>query len=155
MQRKTQADEVELMTLRKATQLQKDDLYNMELKLQHSLDEGSRMKYELDAATAEVIKDCDRKIAERENEVEKEQKSMKERLQDVMANEENLLNRIKSLESEEAYGRTEVDRVLAKERDLTEMNQRLQYRVECLEGKLRQKNKAGKTDRNIYSFFLF
>ena len=77
MQRKTQADEVELMTLRKATQLQKDDLYNMELKLQHSLDEGSRMKYELDAATAEVIKDCDRKIAERENEVEKEQKSMK------------------------------------------------------------------------------
>merc|ERR1719367_2350754 len=97
------------------------------------------MKYELDAATAEVIKDCDRKIAERENEVEKEQKSMKERLQDVMANEENLLNRIKSLESEEAYGRTEVDRVLARERDLTENNQRLQYRVECLEGKLRQK----------------
>merc|ERR1719266_2262678 len=97
LQRKTQADEVELMTLRKATQLQKDDLYNMELKLQHSLDEGSRMKYELDAATAEVIKDCDRKIAERESEVEKEQKSMKERLHDVMANEENLLNRIKSL----------------------------------------------------------
>ena len=47
------------------------------------------------------------------------------------------------MESEEAYGRTEVDKVLAKERDLTEMNQRLQYRVECLEGKLRQKNKAG------------
>ena len=56
LQRKTQADEVELMTLRKATQLQKDGLYNMELKLQHSLEDGSRMKYELDAATAEVIK---------------------------------------------------------------------------------------------------
>merc|ERR1719232_327631 len=40
LQRKTQADEVELMTLRKATQLQKDDLYNMELKLQHSLEDG-------------------------------------------------------------------------------------------------------------------
>merc|ERR1719189_87934 len=136
LQRKTQADEVELMTLRKATQLQKDDLYNMELKLQHSLDEGSRMKYELDAATAEVIKDCDRKIVEREAELEKEQKAIKERLHDVLSNEENLLNRIKSMEAEEAYGRTEVDRVLAKERDLTEMNQRLQYRVECLEDEL-------------------
>merc|ERR1719266_679110 len=136
LQRKTQADEVELMTLRKATQLQKDDLYNMELKLQHSLDEGSRMKYELDAATAEVIKDCDRKIVEREAELEKEQKAIKERLHDVLSNEENLLNRIKSMEAEEAYGRTEVDKVLAKERDLTEMNQRLQYRVECLEDEL-------------------
>ena len=77
MQRKTQADEVELMTLRKATQLQKDGLYNMELKLQHSLEDGSRMKYELDAATAEVIKDCDRKIVEREAELEKEQKAIK------------------------------------------------------------------------------
>ena len=49
----------------------------MELKLQHSLEDGSRMKYELDAATAEVIKDCDRKIAEREVELEKEQKAIK------------------------------------------------------------------------------
>ena len=80
---------------------------------------------------------------------------IKERLHDVLSNEENLLNRIKSMEAEEAYGRTEVDKVLAKERDLTEMNQRLQYRVECLEGKLRQKNKAGKTDRLLNSFHLF
>ena len=35
------------------------------------------MKYELDAATAEVIKDCDRKIVEREAELEKEQKAIK------------------------------------------------------------------------------
>ena len=67
-----------------------------------------------------------------------------------MSNEENLLNKIKSLESEEAYGRTEVDHVLARERELTETNQRLQYRVECLEGKLRQKNKAGKVSFTIY-----
>ena len=59
------------------------------------------------------------------------------------------------MESEEAYGRTEVDKVLAKERDLTEMNQRLQYRVECLEGKLRQKNKAGKTGGQTISIFHF
>ena len=74
---------------------------------------------------------------------------MKERLHDVMSNEQNLLNRIKSLESEEAYGRTEVDRVLARERDLTETNQRLQYRVECLEGKLRQKTTSGKMRDNF------
>ena len=61
----------------------------------------------------------------------------------------------KSMEAEEAYGRTEVDKVLAKERDLTEMNQRLQYRVECLEGKLRQKNKAGKTGGQAFSIFHF
>ena len=91
LQRKTQADEVELMTLRKATQLQKDGLYNMELKLQHSLEDGSRMKYELDAATAEVIKDCDRKIVEREAELEKEQKAIKVK-KDLLPNlsEENL-----------------------------------------------------------------
>ena len=80
---------------------------------------------------------------------------IKERLHDVLSNEENLLNRIKSMEAEEAYGRTEVDKVLAKERDLTEMNQRLQYRVECLEGKLRQKNKAGKTGGQAFSIFHF
>ena len=92
LQRKTQADEVELMTLRKATQLQKDGLYNMELKLQHSLEDGSRMKYELDAATAEVIKDCDRKIVEREAELEKEQKAIKVKKDVLLPNlsEENL-----------------------------------------------------------------
>ena len=33
LQKKTQADSVELMTLRRACQLQKDDLYKLELKL--------------------------------------------------------------------------------------------------------------------------
>ena len=93
--------------------------------------------------------EIEHKTAQREAEIEKEQKAMRDRLHDVVANEENLLNRIKSLESEEAYGRTEVDRVLAKERDLTEINQRLQYRVECLEGKLRQKHTSGKMGDNF------
>ena len=75
-------------------------------------------------------------MSERENEMEKETKLMKDRLQDVLSNEANLLNRIRSLESEEAYARTEVDRVLARERETTEMNQTLQYRVECLENEL-------------------
>ena len=75
-------------------------------------------------------------MSERENEMEKENKVMKDRLQEVLSNEANLLNRIRSLESEEAYARTEVDRVLAKERETTEMNQTLQYRVECLENEL-------------------
>ena len=75
-------------------------------------------------------------MSERENEMEKETKMMKDRLQEVLSNEANLLNRIRSLESEEAYARTEVDRVLARERETTEMNQTLQYRVECLENEL-------------------
>ena len=40
------------------------------------------------------------------------------------------------MESDEAYGRTEVDRALSNERYLTEQNQRLQYQVECLETEL-------------------
>ena len=124
LQKKSQADDVELKTLRKACQLQKDDIYNMELKLQRTFEEGSNFKRETEEAKMLTKKEFDLKMAEKESEFEREQKSMKERMHHVMSNEENLLNRIKSLESDEAYGRTEVDRALSNERFLTEQNQR-------------------------------
>ena len=53
------------------------------------------------------------------------------------------MNRIKSLESDDSYSRAELDRCLAKERDLTEAHQRLQYRIECLETELDNANRVG------------
>ena len=65
-------------------------------------------------AKDEVTKEFQEKITERENEMEKEKQIMKDRLHEVLSNEANLLNRIKSLESDEGYGRAEVDKALAK-----------------------------------------
>jgi chromosome segregation ATPase len=134
LQRKTQADAVELMTLRKACQMQKDDMQSLEHKLQQGLDD----RVEAEHATAEVIRECEQKMLERENEFEKEKGPMKERLHEALSHESDNLNRIKSLESDEDYHRAEVDRVLGKEREIMESNQQLQYRVECLETELAQ-----------------
>ena len=133
LQKKSQADNVELTTLRKATQLQKDSMYNMEIRLEQALEDSSRIKLEAEAAKIEALKENERQMSERENEMEKEKQAIQKQLQDVLSNEANLLNRIRSLEAEESYARTEVDRVLTRERETTEMNQTLQYRVECLE----------------------
>ena len=65
-------------------------------------------------AKDEVTKEFQEKITERENEMEKEKQIMKDRLHEVLSNEANLLNRIKSLESDEGYGQAEVDKALAK-----------------------------------------
>ena len=100
------------------------------------MEDSSRMKLESEAAKIEVLKENEMRMTERENEFEKEKQGMQHRLQDVLSNEANLLNRIRSLESEESYARTEVDRVLTRERETTELNQTLQYRVECLENEL-------------------
>ena len=136
LQKKSQADNVELTTLRKATQLQKDSMYNMEIRLEQALEDSSRIKLEAEAAKIEALKENERQMSERENEMEKEKQAIQKQLQDVLSNEANLLNRIRSLEAEESYARTEVDRVLTRERETTEMNQTLQYRVECLESEV-------------------
>ena len=65
-------------------------------------------------AKDEATKEFQEKITKREKEMEKEKQIMKDRLHEVLSNEANLLNRIKSLESDEGYGRAEVDKALAK-----------------------------------------
>merc|ERR1719150_754542 len=136
LQKKTQADSVELMTLRRACQIQKDDLYKFELKLESSMEQLEQLQTAVQDAKDEVTKEFQEKITERENEMEKEKQIMKDRLHEVLSNEANLLNRIKSLESDEGYGRAEVDKALAKEREISELNQHLQYNVECLDREL-------------------
>lgn len=61
---------------------------------------------------------------------------MRQQLHDVSANEINLLNRIKSLESEKGYARAEVDKVVVKQADNFEYKQELEYKVECLSTEL-------------------
>ena len=89
----------------------KDDLYKLEIKLESTIEQSEQIKHETMEAKNEAIKECQIKLSERESEMEMEKKDMKERLHEVLSNEANLINRIKSLESDEGYGRDTVDRV--------------------------------------------
>ena len=79
-----------------------------------SMEQLEQLQTAVQDAKDEVTKEFQEKITERENEMEKEKQIMKDRLHEVLSNEANLLNRIKSLESDEGYGRAEVDKALAK-----------------------------------------
>ena len=79
-----------------------------------SMEQLEQLQTAVKDAKDEVTKEFQEKITERENEMEKEKQIMKDRLHEVLSNEANLLNRIKSLESDEGYGRAEVDKALAK-----------------------------------------
>merc|ERR1712123_107470 len=65
-----------------------------------------------------------------------DQAKMKQQLQDVSTNEINLLNRIKSLESESGYAQAEVDKIVVKDADQFEYKQELEYKVQCLSTEL-------------------
>ena len=54
----------------------------------------------------------------------------------VTSNEVNLLNRIKCLEADEGYSRTELDRFLSQERVMEETQRELKVRIEGLEAEL-------------------
>ena len=79
-----------------------------------SMEQLEQLQTAVKDAKDEVTKEFQEKITERENEMEKEKQIMKDRLHEVLSNEANLLNRIKSLESDEGYDRAEVDKALAK-----------------------------------------
>lgn len=87
LNKKSQADQVELKTLRKACQLQKDDLFNMELKLQRALEDASNAKFDSEFSKSESSKEFDKKLAEKEAIFEKETKAMRDQLTEVMGNE--------------------------------------------------------------------
>eukprot|EP00092_Neocalanus_flemingeri_P014649 GFUD01015811.1.p1 GENE.GFUD01015811.1~~GFUD01015811.1.p1 ORF type:complete len:777 (-),score=220.64 GFUD01015811.1:932-3262(-) len=65
-----------------------------------------------------------------------DQAKMKQQLHDVTTNEINLLNRIKSLESESGYAQAEVDKIVVKDADQFEYKQELEYKVQCLSTEL-------------------
>ena len=64
------------------------------------------------------------------------------------------------MEANDGYSRAEVDKCLAKEKETLELQQRLQYRIECLETELDNANRVreGKLEyfniRNIIDLTL-
>ena len=65
-----------------------------------------------------------------------DQEKIKQQLHDVMMNEINLLNRIKSLEAETSYAQAEMEKLVVKDANKFEYKQELEYKVECLETEL-------------------
>ena len=59
------------------------------------------------------------------------------------------MNRISSLEANDGYSRAEVDRCLTKEKESQEIQQRLQYRIECLETELDNANRVSLNIPNV------
>lgn len=136
MQRQQQSDGLELMTLRKACQMQKQDMEVMDKRIIQAEEQCKKIASEGQADKQQVIRDFETQLQQQEDAFDEERRNIKEKLHDVTSNEINLLNRIKSYEANEGYSRAEIDKVLAKEREATEMMHQLQYRVECLETEL-------------------
>jgi len=92
------------------------------------------MKAEADLR--EMKQDYEIKFKELEDSYNADQAKIKQQLQDVSTNEINLLNRIKSLESESGYAQAEVDKIVVKDADQFEYKQELEYKVQCLSTEL-------------------
>ena len=151
LKRQKQALDVEQNTIRKVCDMQKDELLAKEAQVQDLEEKWSILKQESDAKyeamVAEkeeeqrnTINEYQSRLTEQEDEFEKEKAYLKERLYEVTSNEENLFNRIKSLEADEGYNRAEVERAVAREREAAETQQQYAYKVECLERELANAN---------------
>lgn len=145
IKRKMQADEVEASTMKKVCQMQKDEIAGLEheiARLQSDAENQDAKMMEIEGNYRDEMKamrnDLESQMTRQEDELNAEITNLKTRLHDVTSNEINLLNRIKSLESEESYARAEVEKAAVKERDIAELQQRLEYKIECLEGELTQ-----------------
>lgn len=92
------------------------------------------MKAETDLK--EMKQDYEIKFKALEDSFSADQAKIKQQLQDVSTNEINLLNRIKSLESESGYAQAEVDKIVVKDADQFEYKQELEYKVQCLSTEL-------------------
>jgi len=162
-----QAAEVEQSTLRKVCEMQREEVSELESRLSQVGSQVSELKAEVEIQTRELEEEHERALAEladrhgrdviekqgefererggqerrmqdQQEEFERERTGLKERLHEVTSNEINLINKIKSLEAEEAYNRAEVERALSKERDHIEKQTELKYKVDLLESELGQ-----------------
>lgn len=144
---KLKEDAVEIVTLRKACQLQKKDIEQLEQKVQDLQDEMYHNRLEADEKYTNKLSSFDKEKKEMKEEFEgelrkqeevfmEERTKIKEQLHEVTSNEINLLNRIKCLEAEEGYSHAEVEKILVKEREMNEAHQEMQYKIECLQDEL-------------------
>jgi chromosome segregation ATPase len=144
-----QEDALEILTLKKACQLQKQDIETLDkafsdlensLKLNQSEAEDTlaKTKTKFESDRANLVSHYEGEIGKQEEAFLEERNRLKEQLHNVVSNEVNLINRIKCLEAEEGYSHAEVERILNKEREMNEKQQEHLYKIECLEGDLKQ-----------------
>jgi len=153
---KQERDATEITKLRLLVDTQNNDIANLENALsdtQNELDrslgtsaqdtaiEEAERKIQniLKKSEADLIKmkqDYEMKLKEQEDSFSSEQLKIKQQLQDISTNEINLLNKIKSLESESGYAQAEVDKIVVKDADEFEYKQELEYKVQCLSTEL-------------------
>jgi len=133
---KQKEDAEEIAQLRQLIDNQNADIANLELALSDTQSELERTPQESDAAARELAARYEAKLSSLETSFEEEQTKIRQQLHDVSANEIVLLNKIKSLESEQEYAQAEVDKIVVKETGQFEHQQGLEYQVECLNTEL-------------------
>jgi len=155
---KQERDATEIAKLRLLVDTQNNDIANLENALtdtQNELDrtlgassqtqdsameEAERkiqsISKKADADLIQMKENYEMKLKEQENSFNAEQLKIKQQLQEISTNEINLLNKIKSLESESGYAQAEVDKIVVKDADEFEYKQELEYKVQCLSTEL-------------------
>ena len=168
MAQKQKEDAVELATLRKACQMQKTDISELESTVAGLKSEVDGERMSADDRLKAKVKECEADMKSMAEDYEGKLKNMEEIFMDertkikaelhevnctsiisilrvyvvifiysqVTSNEVNLLNRIKCLEADEGYSRTELDRFLSQERAMEETQRELKVRIEGLEAEL-------------------
>lgn len=153
MSNQQQADSIEINSLRKTCQLQKQtidslekELHNLQDELHHnrleSDDRYNNKIKEMEQAKKELMENYEQEMAKNEDIFTEERNKIREQLLEVTRNEANLLNRIKCLESEEQYSHAEVEKVLIREREAQECRQKLEIQVEQLKNQVDQAENA-------------
>ena len=106
------------------------------------------LEVEIDLGKAQVEQlqaDQEKVLADQKEEFEKECTRLHSKIEEAVANESALADKIKTLETDEAYNRAEVEKVLAKEREGAEIKARLQFRIESLEADLEDAQRVSLT----------
>ncbi|XP_059087343.1 sarcolemmal membrane-associated protein-like isoform X2 [Tigriopus californicus] len=148
-----QSDKIEITSLRKTCQLQKQSIDSLEKELHNVHDELHHNRLESDERYNNKIRDMEQskkelmehyeqEITKNEDAFMEERTKIREQLLEVTRNEANLLNRIRCLESEEQYSHAEVEKVLIREREAQESRQKLDIQVEQLKNQLDQAETA-------------
>ena len=118
---KQERDATEIAKLRLLVDTQNNDIANLEAALNDTQNELERTQADTSADTENerriqnIKLHYEDQIKELENFYVSEESKMKQKLEDATINESNLLDRIKTLESETGYAQAEVEKIVVKE----------------------------------------
>jgi len=135
---KNERDATEITKLRLLVDTQNNDIANLETALNDTQNELDRAvaAAEADDKLASLRSHYETKMQEIEDNFAVLENKMQKQLEEAGVNESNLLDRIKTLESESGYAQAEVEKVAVKESCEFEYKQELEYKVECLSTEL-------------------